>query len=157
MQEYIDKLHQEMHKVTERPVSLGRAEEITVYAKAIKALEHLQAGAYHHGCDGISPDEAKRWADQMQNADGSVGAHWTMEQTDAVAEERGVSPDDVSRWAWGVTMNMMYSDYYAVAAEFGVDRPEFYAALAQAFLMDKDAPAPEEKLCEYYKHIASRG
>ena len=157
MQEYIDKLHQEMHKVTECPVSLGRAEEITVYAKAIKALEHLQAGAYHHGCDGISPDEAQRWVDQMQNADGSVGAHWTMEQTDAVAEDRGVSPDDVSRWAWGVTMNMMYSDYCGVAAEFGVDRPEFYAALAQAFLMDKDAPAPEEKLCEYYKHIASRG
>lgn len=73
-----------------------------------------------------------------------------------MAEERGVSPDDVSRWAWGVTMNMMYSDYCGVAAEFGVDRPEFYAALAQAFLMDKDAPAPEEKLCAYYKNIASR-
>lgn len=73
-----------------------------------------------------------------------------------MAEERGVSPDDVSRCAWGVTMNMMYSDYYAVAAEFGVDRPEFYAALAQAFLMGKDAPAPEEKLCAYYKNIASR-
>lgn len=156
MQEYIDKLHQQMHKVAECPVSLGRAEEITVYAKAIKALEHLQAGAYHHGCDGISPDEGKRWADQMQNADGSVGAHWTMEQTDAVVEERGVSLVDVLRWAWGVTMNMMHSDDYAVAAEFGVDRPEFYAALAQAFLMDKDAPAPEEKLCAYYKSIASR-
>ena len=60
MQEYIGKLHQQMHKVAECPVSLGRAEEITVYAKAIKALEHLQAGAYHHGCDGISPDEATR-------------------------------------------------------------------------------------------------
>ena len=156
MQEYIDKLHQQMHKVAECPVSLGRAEEITVYAKAIKALEHLQAGAYHHGCDGISPDEGKRLADQMQNADGSVGAHWTMEQTDAVVEERGVSLVDVLRWAWGVTMNMMHSDDYAVAAEFGVDRPVFYAALAQAFLMDKDAPAPEEKLCAYYKSIASR-
>ena len=159
MQEYIDKLHQQTRKVAECPVSLGRAEEITVYAKAIKALEHLQAGAYHHDCDGISPDEAKRWAEQMQNADGSVGAHWTTAQTDAVVEERGVSPVDVLRWAWSVTMNMMcsmYSDDYAVAAEFGVDRPEFYAALAQAFLIDKDAPAPEEKLCEYYKHIASR-
>ena len=157
MQEYIDKLHQAMHKVAECPVSLGRAEEITVYAKAIKALEHLQAGAYHHGCDGIPPDEAKRWAVQMQNADGSVGAHWTMEQTTAVAESMGIQASVIPRWAWGVTMNMMYSDDYAVAAEFGVDRPEFYAALAQAFLMDKDAPAPEEKLCEYYKHIASRG
>lgn len=157
MQEYIDKLHQQMHKVAECPVSLGRAEEITVYAKAIKALEHLQAGAYHHGCDGISPDEAKRWAGQIQNADGTTGPHWTTAQTDAVAEERSVSLVDVLRWAWGVTMNMMYSDDYAVAAEFGVDRPEFYAALAQAFLMDKDAPAPEEKLCGYYNHIASRG
>lgn len=95
----------------------------------------------------------------MQNADGSVGAHWTTAQTDAVVEERSVSLVDVFRWAWGVTMNMMYSmysDYCSVAAEFGVDRPEFYAALAQAFLMDKDAPVPEEKLCEYYKHIASR-
>ena len=92
----------------------------------------------------------------MQNADGSVDAHWTMEQTDAAVEERGVSLVDVLRLAWGVTMNMMYSDDYAVAAEFGADRSEFYAALAQAFLMDKDAPAPEEKLCEYYKHIASR-
>ena len=54
-----------------------------------------------------------------------------MEQTTAVAESIGIQAPVVPRWAWGVTMNMMYSDYYAVAAEFGVDRPEFYAALAQ--------------------------
>ena len=100
--------------------------------------------------------EARRTA-RMENADGSVGAHWTMEQTTAVAESMGIQASVVPRWAWGVTMNMMYSDYYDVAMEFGVNRPEFYAALAKAFLMDKDAPAPEEKLCEYYKHIASRG
>ena len=35
--------------------------------------------------------------------------------------------------------------------------PEFYAALAKAFLMDKDGPEPEEKLCAYYKYIVMRG
>lgn len=51
-------------------------------------------------------------------------------------------------------MNMMYSDYYFVAVEFGLNRPEFYAALAKAFLLDKDGPGPERKLMEYYEHIA---
>ena len=60
----------------------------------------------------------------------------------------------VPRWAWGVTMNMMYSDYYPVAVEFGLNRPEFYAALAKAFLLDKDGPGPERKLMAYYEHIA---
>ena len=62
-----------------------------------------------------------------------------MEQTDTVAEERGVSPDDVSRWAWGVTMNMMYSDYCAVARSYSADNQNFYADMAAAFLRDKDA------------------
>lgn len=36
----------------------------------------------------------------------------------------------------------------------GLNRPEFYAALAKAFLLDKDGPGPERKLMEYYEHIA---
>ena len=90
----------------------------------------------------------------MKNADGSTGPHWTMEQTTAVAESMGIQAPVVPRWAWGVTMNMMYSDYYPVAVEFGLNRPEFYAALAKAFLLDKDGPGPEQKLMAYYEHIA---
>ena len=41
MQEYIDKLHQQMHKVMEKPVTLGSAEEVTVYADAICSLHKL--------------------------------------------------------------------------------------------------------------------
>ena len=95
-----------------------------------------------------------QWAERMQNADGSTGPHWTMEQTTAVAESMGIQAPVVPRWAWGVAMNMMYSDYYPVAVEFGLNRPEFYAALAKAFLLDKDGPGPERKLMEYYEHIA---
>ena len=50
-------------------------------------------------------------------------------------------------------MNMMYSDYYPVAVEFGLNRPEFYAALAKAFLVDKDGHGPERKLMKYYEHV----
>ena len=85
-----------------------------------------------------------------------AAAVWTMEQTTAVAESMGIQAPAVPRWAWGVTMNMMYSDYYPVAVEFGLNRPEFYAALAKAFLIDKDGPGPERKLMEYYEHIAKR-
>ena len=100
-------------------------------------------------------EDAETWAAKMQNADGTTGPHWTMDQTSAVADARGI-PHDIPRWAWGVAMNMMYSDYYDVAAEFGVNRPEFYAALAKAFLMDKDGPGPEEKLCAYYRCIVKQ-
>ena len=156
MQEYIDKLHQEMHKVMEKPVTLGSAEEVTVYADAICLLHKLSGNHFRESTKIIefTEDDAKAWMANMQNADGTTGPHWTMGQTDAVANITGVN---VKPCVWWAAMNMMYSDDYAVAAEFGVDRPEFYAALAQAFLIDKDAPAPEEKLCEYYKHIASRG
>ena len=94
-----------------------------------------------------------QWAERMQNADGSTGPHWTMEQTTAVAESMGIQAPVVPHWAWGVTMNMMYSDYYPVAVEFGLNRPEFYAALAKAFLIDKDGPGPERKLMKYYEHV----
>ena len=53
-------------------------------------------------------------------------------------------------------MNMMYSDYYDVAQKFGVNVTEFYAELARAFLMDKDGPGPEEKLCAYYRCIVKQ-
>ena len=53
-------------------------------------------------------------------------------------------------------MNVMYSDYYGVAAKYGLDRPEFYADLAKAFLMDKDAGGAEAKMAGYYHGIVLR-
>ena len=54
-------------------------------------------------------------------------------------------------------MNMMYSDYCKVAKKYGVDRPEYYADLAKAFLRDKDFDGkPEEKLYIYYKAIVEK-
>ena len=154
MKEYMDKLYHKLHEAMEKPVTLGSAEEVGLYAKTIRRLEKLDCRAEQPEAATFDRETAMQWAERMQNADGSTGPHWTMDQTSAIADSMGIQAPVVPHWAWGVTMNMMYSDYYPVAVEFGLNRPEFYAALAKAFLLDKDGPGPERKLMEYYEHIA---
>ena len=156
MRQYIEELKEQLHEVMEHPVTLGHAEEVTVYADAICALHKLDCDHFRESTKMMkfTEDDAKEWTARMENTDGTTGPHWTMEQTTAVAESMGIQAPVVTRWAWGVAMNMMYSDYYPVAVEFGLNRPEFYAAMAKAFLIDKDGPGPERKLMEYYEHIA---
>ncbi len=153
MKEYMDKLYHKLHEAMEKPVTLGSAEEVGLYAKTIRRLEQLDCRAAEPETE-FGRETAMQWAAHMQNADGTTGPHWSMDQTTAVAEGMGIQPSEIPRWAWGVTLNMMYSDYYPVAVEFGLNRPEFYAALAKAFLLDKDGPGPERKLMAYYEHIA---
>ena len=156
MKEYMEKLYHKLHEAMEKPVTLGSAEEVMVYADTICALHKLGDDHFRESTKMMefTEDDAKAWTARMKNADGSTGPHWSMDQTSAIADGMGVQETDIPRWAWGVTMNMMYSDYYPVAVDFGLNRPEFYAALAKAFLLDKDGPGPEQKLMAYYEHIA---
>ena len=154
MKEYIEKLYTKLHEAMEKPVTLGSAEDVGRYAKTSCRREKLHGHYDEPETATFDRETAMQWAANMQNADGTSGPHWTMEQATAVAESMGIQAPAVPRWAWGVTMNMMYSDYYPVAVEFGLNRPEFYAALAKAFLLDKDGPGPEQKLMAYYEHIA---
>lgn len=153
---YIEQIKEQLHEIMERPVTLGHAEEVTVYANAICTLYKLGDDHFRESAKMMefTEGDAKEWTANMQNADGTTGPHWSMDQTSAIADGMDVQGTDIPRWAWGVTMNMMYSDYYPVAVEFGLNRPEFYAALAKAFLLDKDGPGPEQKLMAYYEHIA---
>ena len=160
MKKYMDELYARLEELSEKPLTLGRIEEADAVAGLLCRLHKLDGMGGDHFREStkmmeFSREDAMHWAERMQNADGTTGPHWTMEQTYAVADARGIGRD-VPRWAWGVAMNMMYSDYYGVAVDFGVNRPEFYAALAEAFLMDKDGPGPEEKLCVYYRCIVKQ-
>lgn len=95
--------------------------------------------------------DAKEWAKNLKNSDGSSGAHWSMEDTETVRKARNINdckPEDF----W-ITMNMMYSDYQGVAKKYGIDKPEFYADMARGFLMDKDSKQGREKLEAYYYHV----
>ena len=93
---------------------------------------------------------AQKWVDGMKNDDGTHGAHWTIEQTTSVAASLDIPLDTISEYCWWATMNMMYSDYVNVAIDYKVDVPDFYANLAEAFLFDKDAGSPKQKLGAYY-------
>lgn len=46
------------------------------------------------------------------------------------------------------------SDYCAVAREYGVDRPDYYAKMARAFLMDRDGVGAEKKIEAYDRCVA---
>ena len=96
----------------------------------------------------LTHDEAEEWCDSMVNADGTKGCHWTLEQTQDVAKQRGITCDKNDFWA---AMNMMYSDYGKVAKMYSVDNTNFYADMAAAFLQDKDAV--DGKLVEYWEFI----
>lgn len=154
MQEYIDKLHQEMHKVMEKPVTLGRAEEVTVYADAICSLHKLSGDHFRESTKMMkfTEDDAKAWTARMENTDGTTGPHWPMAQTTAVMVSRGYHYDPA---VWYAAMNMIYSDYFGVAENHKVDYVDFYADMTAAFLDDKDAAGPEEKISAYYHCIAS--
>ena len=98
----------------------------------------------------FTEDDARRWTEHMENDDGSMGAHWTLEQTTAVANSIGVHVDP---WVWFAALNMEYSDNFGVAQKYGLDRPEYYADLAKAFLFDEDGGGPEAKIAGYYHGI----
>lgn len=98
----------------------------------------------------FTEDDARRWTEHMENDNGSMGAHWTLEQTTAVANSIGVHVDP---WIWFAALNMEYSDNFDVAQKYGLDRPEYYADLAKAFLFDKDGGGPEAKIAGYYHGI----
>lgn len=99
----------------------------------------------------LTLEDAKRWTSKMQNADGTTGSHWTLEQTQDVAKQRNITCDPNDFWA---VMNMMYSDYCQVAKRQSVDTPGFYADMAKAFL--EDADAADGKAYLYWDCIADK-
>nr|DAG29118.1 MAG TPA: hypothetical protein [Caudoviricetes sp.] len=147
MREYIEKLRERLHELMERPVTLGNVEEVRLYAKTIRALEKLECG------ETFTKEDALYWVEHMENSDGTTGAQWTMDETSAMAKSMGVY---LPACIWYAAVNMMRSDYCMVARKHGVDKPEFYADMAQAFLFDKDAGEPEEKISAYYHCVAGK-
>lgn len=92
--------------------------------------------------------QAKDWLGKMQNADGTTGAHWSLEAASRLMVQRGIDCDPMDFW---VTLNMMHSDYSKVAKAYSADNPNFYADMAAAFLCDEDAV--KDKLVQYWEHI----
>lgn len=146
MKTYIEKLYGELHELSTQPVCRRSVEEAVEIAELICVLEKLE-----RKCDFTEAD-AREWTARMENTDDTTGPHWPMAQTTAVMVSRGYHYDPA---VWYAAMNMVYSDYFSVAKKHGVNTVEFYADMAEAFLDDKDAGSPEEKISAYYHYVAS--
>lgn len=83
---------------------------------------------------------AKSWVSHMENKDGTVGQHWSWEETEQVRSQyaKDIDPSD-----WYAVLNMMYSDYYN--PKLGTSD---YIQLAIDWLRDKDVP--DGKTLRYY-------
>lgn len=109
---------------------------------------HRQSG---HASSTVRPMDRKtahEWVQKMKNADGSTGEHWTYEQTTQVMKQRNMDCDPAEFYA---IINAMWSDYGKVAEKYGINTVDFWAEMAKAFLMDKDAMP--DKAALYYECI----
>lgn len=98
----------------------------------------------------LDREMALLWTRDMINADGTTGPHWSMEKVRQVMEQRGMLPgyDQLTFFA---VLNSVHSDYFAVAAKYGVNKPEFYIDLAKSWIDDPDAV--EDKAARYFAYI----
>ena len=116
------------------------------------------AGGHASGMDEgmamepMTKEKAEQWVRSMKGAGGMPGQHWTMEQAKQIMARHGYQDDPVEFY---VALNMMKSDYTKAAQKMGVDKEEFYACMADAFLNDEDAKA--DKLALYHHYIAKGG
>lgn len=145
-----EKLKKEIHEYMDMQISSRNVTAITDMIACLSALDVFEGAK---DAEHFDMSTAQKWVDGMKNDDGTHGAHWTIEQTTAVAESLAIPLDTISEYCWWATMNMMYSDYVNVAIDYKVDVPDFYANLAEAFLFDKDAGSPKQKLGAYYSCI----
>lgn len=117
----------------------------TVYAPgAMNKPSGGQAGGMTSSFTGpVDEHTAKRWVQKM-----SGGEHFKPEQAEQM---RTTHCPDCEKWEFYVVVNMLYSDYGEVAKKLNMDRADYYANMAKAFLEDQDA-APH-KLQRYMEAI----
>lgn len=97
--------------------------------------EEFWATVYKLHCVAFGPhfDEslAKKAVAKMRNVDGTVGEHWSMEQTNQLAAKHDIK----EKADFYYVMNMMHSDYADVlGSDVGT-----YVKMAKAYMEDPDA------------------
>ena len=101
--------------------------------------------------DHLTREEAEKWVKGMKSEDGKTGGRWPYQEIKQYAGNFGIQGEDKIIEFYAV-MNALYTDYCKVAKKHGVDKVDFWADMAKAFIHDKDAG--EGKVKKYYECIA---
>ena len=104
----------------------------------------------------LTKEDMYRWKQKLQNADGTKGEHFDMQQIMHIVEKLGIKMNGFDEKDLCLVVNMLYSDYCKVIKKYVPAEKELpvYVELAKAFLEDADGPKPAEKLALYYYCIA---
>lgn len=151
----IEWLTAKMSECLVEPMSDDVARRLATYSAARRVLSNSVTEQSHkqrqRGSGVLTKELAKQWVDSMENADGTRGGHWTLDQTKQMQAERQIGG---SPFAFFVGLNLIYSDFCEVARALNISTVQFYCDMAQAFLHDKDANGTgSEKLLAYYNSI----
>lgn len=128
---------------------LCEGEECAMPAAMIEG-QRVQHTDHHHDHERLSKETILAWVDGMVDDDGVKGGKYTWHQAQQYALNKGIT-DEQRQLEMYAIMNAMHADYHHVANKFGVDRPDFYACMAKAWLEDVDAV--EDKVAQYYWHV----
>jgi len=104
-----------------------------------------------YGSGGGKPfdkETAKEWVQAIKKSMGQDWTIWTPEETKKFMDQARAECDPHEFWA---VMNALHSDYFETAKKYGVERPDFFADLAKAWLEDKDAV--KDKAAAYYEYV----
>lgn len=101
----------------------------------------------------LTREEAEKWVKGMKSEDGKIGGRWPYQEIRQYAGNFGVQGEEKIVEFFAV-MNALATDYGKVAKKYGVDKVDFWADLAKAFIHDKDANPGKVKT--YYECIAKK-
>lgn len=106
----------------------------------------------HHKKLRLERNDQKEWKRMMENADGTMGAHYDMQATMKAAEKARVRFDSFDEKEFCLALNLMYSLFCNVAKARHLspeDEMEYCAEMAKEWL-EADSVEPSEKLALYY-------
>lgn len=143
-----------MRKAEENPVSKKNVEKVLdCYLRELEEKREEEYARLHYDVyvaafgEHFCADSACIAVKGMDNADGTHGGHWTVEQTTAVAEQQGVKFEHFNKYDWYYVLNMMRSDYYTMFK----DDTASYVRLAKLWLFDVDVR--EGKAFRYWAKV----
>ena len=79
-----------------------------LYSELMSGLYVLVFGEH------FNEELAKEAVENMKNADGTNGAHWSLKEAVEAAKNEGISFNNFNEYDWFYVLNMIYSDFYKV-------------------------------------------
>lgn len=121
-------------------------------------MERMEGGGMARGYSGseyaprFDREIAEEWMSNLQNEDGTMGPHWSLEQAKQVMAQKEIGGSPIEFWA---ALNATYSDLCKIFKKYGINNMDAYVDFAKTFWLDDKDSVPD-KLAAYYEYVVKR-